>query len=171
MSAAALAGSFATIVGLLSDFVANRNSATAPEIHEFVSWLTIHGHSDIKNQIEASHVSIVSIKAALKENHETLLTRLSNIDRSLVVLCANQGPLGDLARAFRPDATLSHQAISVLVQFEKAGSGFAFEIESLDATDLAFGDVGGNFRIEDPRFYQDDMETLVGIWIVTPVDQ
>ncbi|MDP1663746.1 MAG: hypothetical protein Q8L79_01365 [Methylobacter sp.] len=94
--------SFATIVGLLSDFVSHRKNKQSLEITDFVEWLRAHGHSEIMQAIESNHVTAISIKAVLAEGQETLLGRLQSIEHSLATLCAKQGPFGDVAESLYP---------------------------------------------------------------------
>lgn len=94
--------SFATIVGLLSDFVSHRKDRQSLEMADFAEWLRLHGHGEIMQAIESNHVTAISIKAVLSEDREILHGRLKNIEHNLAILCAKQGPFGDVAESLYP---------------------------------------------------------------------
>jgi hypothetical protein len=169
MESITVAASFATIVGLLADFSAHRSDQRSAELSEFLEWLSTHGHSEVLKAIESSHLTSVSIKAALAEGNRQLLDRLISIDRSLVALCEAEGPLGALAKSVNPRAMLSDQAKHILVSFEETGAGAALELWVDDGMALIFMDRPGEIDIEDQRFYRDDVDQLIelGLFRIT----
>lgn len=161
MEAITVAASFATIVGLLADFAAHRSDKKSAELSEFLEWLRTHGHDEVMKAVESSHVTSISIKAALAEGNRQLLDRLCSIDKSLAAVCETQGPLGALAQSLSPSALLSEQAKHILVSFENAGAGAALECSVDDGMTLLYLDKPGGIEIEDQRFYQDDADRLI----------
>lgn len=155
------ASALATIVGLLADFASHRSDQKTADLPEFMGWLRTHGHEEVMKAIEASHLTSISIKAALTEGNRQLLARLSSIDKNLATLCEAQGPLGDLAKSLHPSVSLSEQAKSFLIAFERARAGKALEVHSMDGLALMFLDAQGEIDIQDGRFYEDDISRLV----------
>jgi len=141
MDPLAVAGTFATIVGLLADFTAHRADNQSADLPEFLEWLRFHGHAELKALIEKNHATATHIKAALAEDHDALLSKLLSIERTLAMLCENHGPLGTLAVTLRPETRISDQAIQILLAFERAGAGSAFEVHSYEFISLTFADV------------------------------
>jgi len=102
MDAITAAGSFATIIGLLADFVAQRADQKSAELSEFTEWLRRNGHEKTLASIKANHETAISIEAALAEGHRQLLARLLVIERELSTRCEQHGPFGQLARSLYP---------------------------------------------------------------------
>jgi len=102
MDAITAAGSFATIIGLLADFVAHRADKKSSDLSEFIEWLQRNGHEKTLAAIKSNHKTAISIEAALAEGNRRLFERLLVIERELSTLCDQQGPFGQLAKSLYP---------------------------------------------------------------------
>lgn len=164
-----LAGSLASIVGLMADFASSRGQKDALEIRDFLEWLGTHGHNDLKGLIERNQATIVSIKASLAEGKDELLQQLSKIERMLGALTVGQGPLEELAFSLRPDSVVSSQGTEILLAYEKQQAGKALEHHTFDGAHLLFLDGTGNgaYQPSDPRFLEADLEELVELRLLS----
>jgi hypothetical protein len=164
MEPVSAAATFATLVSLMADFAASRGHKDVLEIKEFTEWLARHGHSELKEKIEANHQTTVSIKAALSEGRSELLARLERIEGLLATLSIGEGPISDLAASIAPESMLPAQAKAFLVAFETTNAGTALEVQYLsEGTKLHFIDGKGNnsYLPDDPRFLNDDLNLLL----------
>ena len=112
------ATSFATIVGLLSNFLGHRSQEDSSELQDFLAWLRTHGHDEVIAAIESSQATSISIKAALSEGQKKLTQQLDSIERHLAALAEPYGPLGAISSALSSPEMLSHQAKNMLMAFE-----------------------------------------------------
>lgn len=164
-----LAGSFATIVGLMADFASSRGHKDVLEIREFLDWLGSHGHNELKGLIESNHATTISIKASLAEGKDELLQQLSKIEGMLGALTVGQGPLEELAISLRPDSVISQQGAEILQSYEQTQAGKALEQHTFNGTYLLFLDGNGNgaYQPSDPRFFSTDLDELVELRLLT----
>ena len=168
MDATAVAGGFATIVGLMADFAASRGQRDVLEVKDFLEWLRFHGHGELLARLEKNAAATTSLKAALAEGKEELLARLNTIEALLSTLSVGQGSLHSLALALNPTATLSAQAIAILQAYESAGAGRALFHASLDGESLLFldGARSSGFMPTEPRFFQTDLRELLDLQLL-----
>ena len=163
MEPLSLSLSFASVVGLLSDFAAGRDRKSSLELAEFLEWLRFHGHDELRALIEANTAATVSIKAALSEGRNELLSRLATIERLLGGLVYGQGAIGDLAISLAPHSAFPQQAVDILVAFEKAHAGRALLLTTYDGASLVFlgGKGSAGFSPSDERLFEADLSQLV----------
>src|SRR5437868_2239854 len=110
---------FATVVGLLSEFVSHRRATEVANFDEFVSWLSERRHEDVVSLLQTATGAAVGTKALLNETREVLLNRLSALDTALVQYAGAVDGFAALACAIAPKATLSNQAVSILRQINE----------------------------------------------------
>jgi len=96
------ATTFATIVGLLGNFVAERRGKATATYEEFTEWLLRSNHQDLVNLISQSDRTLISVKALLNLQQEELVTRLQSLDESLAHIATGFDELRDLALAIYP---------------------------------------------------------------------
>jgi len=164
MEPVSLAFAYATITGLLADFISRRGQQDVLEVKDFTEYLRTHGHNEIVELIQRNTETTIGIKASLSEGRSELLARFSAIENLLAALSAGQGPLGELALTLLPKSTLSKQAVEILVAFERAGAGSALLNHTGEGVHLLFLDGTGTERFEpsEPRFFEADLDELVG---------
>ena len=159
-----LASAFATIVGLLNIFKQERKSEPDQGRDAFLSWLDHHGFQDFKNAIGSSQQLLTEIEGVLRQNDDVLLTRLKNIDEILATLASKIEGFGGISYALHPDMNLSDQAISILRQFAKSGANEFIRWASSSGGEVVFLRTlspQADLQIEDTRFIDDDLTTLV----------
>lgn len=166
------AASFATIVGLINDFVAGRGQRNdAAEIGEFLAWLSSHGFGELVARIEKNHAATLAIKAVLSESRDALLEKFGVIEKQLATIAASVPILQGAVTALVPSyEQLSDQAVALLCAFETAKSGKGLEHRdpygSAPLT-IMFIDTGGHFEAFDDRFIEDDLSVLLSLKLLT----
>ena len=155
---------FATIVSLLSGFIAHRSGEESKDFDAFMAWLTENHHAETRSLLQANAATTVSIKALLNHSRETILERLSALDRTMATVAAGMASYRELALAAYPSSELSGQAYAILEQFYDSGATSILEIKYWsDPMELAYidGPSNGTISYTEPRFIEDDLTTLV----------
>jgi len=162
MDTLSIAGSYASIVGLLANFAAGRSDARALEYQEFLRWLVENGYSQISARIEANHATAIGIKASLAEGRSELLEKLSSLESALAALSLGLGGVGQVASSISATLPLSEQAIALLVAFEKAEAARASVYATFESQEVVFLDGArkGHFVPSEQRFFNDDVHSL-----------
>jgi hypothetical protein len=163
---------FATLVGLLSDFVSHRSAAERATLEEFVTWLSERRHEDLAALLRTTSTAAIGTKALLNETRDVLLSRLAAIDEALVKFASSVTGFATLATAVAPTAVLSDQAVDILRQIEAAGASKVLELHYgyEGTTTLVYLDAPGKpaVSIPDPRFLDDDLNTLLALGLLRP---
>jgi len=158
--------SFATIVGLLSNFKAERSGT---QLDDFIDWLEEKRHEDIARRITQNESLSMHLQSILALNHQDLVQRLDSLDQVLSSVASHVETFSSLATAIRPSSVLSGQAISVVKQFVNSGAHeFWQQPQCFGDSGLTFSlkGVSGNLDIAEPRFIEDDLSTLVELGIL-----
>ncbi|RYG86542.1 MAG: hypothetical protein EON58_21625 [Alphaproteobacteria bacterium] len=157
------ATSFATIVGLLSNFKSERSGT---QLSEFIEWLKEKRHDDVALNIENNQTLAVQLKVILSLNHQELVERLDALDSVLASVARHVQTFSTLATTIRPSTVLSDQAISILKQFTASGANECWERKHLGGCSYSFIGGSGQLKIDEPRFLEDDLNTLVEFGIL-----
>ena len=157
------ATTFATIVGLLSNFKSERKSSSDDEYKEFVSWLDEKRHKSLLDEITSNHLLGLGIKSLLNQNHEVVLQKLSALDETLLVLSSSIGGFKEISNALAPNIELSEQALSIIDQLNSTGGSSFLESKTFDGTSFLFMDTQGSLEIKESRFIEDDLTQLVNL--------
>ena len=157
------ATAFATIVGLIGNFSAERRDAATASYEEFMEWLTKNNHQELVALVTQSNATSTSVKAILKESREDLIARLQRLDASLAQLATGFDGFREIALAVHPNSELSDQAISLIEQFVDSGASRFLTTRYLDGEFVLHLIDGGASRLShtDTRFIEDDLSTLV----------
>ncbi|WP_067643103.1 hypothetical protein [Dokdonella koreensis] len=133
-----------------------------------MSWLSEQRHDEIRSLLELNTTTTIGIKALLGESQAEILERLRSLDKSMASFAAGFDSYRAIAEAAHPASTLSAQAISLLEQFYDSGASKVLESHSLAGTSLYAVDGPGNvaLRVDDPRFLEDDLTTLVDLGLL-----
>lgn len=151
----------ATIVGLIANFKAERQSGTIPE---FVTWLRDQNRQDLAGAIAASDELGQQVRALLQINHAELVASLRSISERLDTLVANTAAFAGLAHVLDPARhQLSEQALSILQQLLPDGS-YLLEHSAMSragaAAYLRVGGGTGSLSVPSPRYLQEDLDDL-----------
>lgn len=166
MDPLAIAGAFATIVGLLCDYKSEHRAETDDEYRSFLEWLQTKRHDEIMKGIESNIQLANSLKAFLHRDNETIIGKLTAIDDILARIASTIDGFADISRAINPNSELSQQAIGILKQLNNSGGSRFTEINIRG--NLLFQVVDGNGRIDydEPRFIEDDLKTLAKLGLL-----
>ena len=160
------ATTFATIVGLLSNFKSERKASSDDEYQEFVSWLDEKRHKSLLDEITSNHLLGLSIKSLLKQQHEVVLQKLSALDETLLLLSSSIGGFKEISNALAPNIELSKQSISIIDQLNNSGGSSLLEHPTRFGLQLIFLESQGSIEIEEPRFIEDDLTQLVNLGLL-----
>lgn len=161
--------SLATVVGLIYNFKSERKSASDDEYQEFLNWLNDKRHKNLIEELNNNQILGLSIKGLLKQNHDLVLNKLSNLDESLLQLASGIEGLHEIANAINPNAELSEQAITILRNLVESQGSFILESKTLSGTDCRVYD--GDRRslgITEYRFLDDDFSLLCSLGLLMP---
>ena len=163
MDGLSFAGAFSTIVQLVGQFKADRNTASANDYEEFRAWLAENRHDDLIKLLEQNSATVIGIKVALSQSQREIISLLQDVDRKLAILCASSIALQPLASAIHPEAAISNDALAFLCEFENTGSDQAMEFSNLVAGRmiLSSNPASKEFDHADWRFYEDDIRAMV----------
>lgn len=163
MDLSLITGSFAMIVGLLSNFKAERSST---DLNDFISWVKERYNEDIAASIERDQALSSKLTQILSSNHEKLIDELSKFDLLISSIADQFKELSGLARAVHPESVFSDQAISILRQFVESGASVMMEHKIMDRSgknDYYLMEGGhGKITYNEPRFIEDDLRILAG---------
>ena len=157
---------FSTIVGLIGQFRSEKSGKSQSDFNEFLIWLSETQHEEIRNQLEANKEAVEAVKPLLQEQQGELLDRLDAIDSILVSIASGFSGFRELGEAIKPSSVISANGISILRQFELAGGSRVLESRTWDGNRLSFLDAQGMMQIEDERFLEDDLRTLVELGLL-----
>jgi class 3 adenylate cyclase len=165
MDPVALSGTFATLVGLLANFKAERSST---ELSEFMAWLKDHHQDQIWTRIDADKRLTQELKVLLARDHGDLVAKLSSLHEQIAHLASQIEGFADLSNHLAPGSALSDQAKGVLRQLVESGAEHAQEIEVDGRRDflLVGASTRGELSIDEPNFITEDIEALASAGLV-----
>jgi len=155
------AGTFATLVGLLSNFKAEQSGT---ELAEFKEWLKEKHYEGVASAIEQNSTLSKELSKILAINHTDLVERLTRLDSRIAQLASQFDGFDNLADALNSKAKLSQQAISILRQLVDSGAEYFMEHKMFTGEPDEYqliGGTGGQITYADHRFIKDDLNSLV----------
>ena len=129
MDAITLAGSFASIVGLLVSFQSIRDEAN---ISDFLEWLRENNNTNTAHIIENNAELQQQLSIFISQNHDEVMMQLSTLNNLMVSIASRMDGLSGLALKFNDTYGLSDQAINVLHQFVNSKSKSIYRVETID---------------------------------------
>lgn len=163
------AATITSLVGLMSDFMAHRNSSRVATLDEFQGWLGSNRHDELVNLLGTNQRLAISLKALFSETGDKLISKLEALDAALAKFASGIEGFAEIAATVRPESSLSAQAIHILKRMKEGGTskvlhhhrGFAGGVD-LVGMDGAAGTIGP----EEQRFIEDDLEILVSLGLL-----
>lgn len=161
------AGLFATVVGLMCSFKAERAGG---DLAAFMSWLKEKHHEDVEAAIQRNAQLLGALSSLLSTNHEALMNRIARLDAAMCAVASHVGEFSQLARAIRPSLDLSDQAVSILRQLVNSQAKEIWERKRHTGDPdeyILMGVVGGQtIEYDEPRFIEDDFRTLCALGLL-----
>ncbi len=162
-----LISAFTTVVSLIGQFRSERSGLAAADFNEFLIWLAEANHSELKTLVEQNSRKVIGIKALLNEQYEVFHERLEMLDSALAAYASSLPGFSDLTEGLKPQAAISDQALKILQEFDSSGaSKFIVEDSLDDIVALLYLDADDGIAIEDVRFLEDDLNTLVNLQLL-----
>ena len=161
MDTLAAAGAFATIVGLLCNFKAERSGN---RLDEFLSWLEEKRHEDIAATVRNNQELTEQLSSILAIKHSELVEKLNRLDRLLSSIAGRVEDFSGLAKSIHRESMLSEQAISILKQLVNSGATMFMEMKNHrgDPDEYILVKRGaGQIEYHEPQFIEDDLQVLV----------
>lgn len=163
MDPLALSGAFATIVGLLANFKAERSGA---DLNEFMSWLREQHQEQLAQAITQNKALSSELSSLLATNHEELVARLASLNDQIARVASHIDGFSGIARLLSQAPVLSQQARLVLKQIVGSDAKFVMEhkLSTGKPTEFFFmGGAAGQVQYDEPRFINEDLEMLVAM--------
>jgi predicted NBD/HSP70 family sugar kinase len=153
-----LAGSFATVVGLLANYKAERSGAT---LDEFMEWMREHHQDALATSIDQNQRLRQALSLVLATNHDELVVRLHLITAQLSEIAGRVEGFRELASVMGNPSSLSPQAMSVLRQIANSSAKFVMQQKAYGGTRYLLMDGGtGDIEVPEPRYIDEDFEAL-----------
>jgi hypothetical protein len=153
-----LAGTFATIVGLLSNFKAERSGA---QLSDFIDWLREQHQDSLAQEISHNGKLQAVLSSILSTNHDELVCRLKTITDQLAEIAVRVEGFSQLSSLFASGLPLSPQAKSILVQMAESKARFVIEHKMQSGTEYLLMDGGsGQIQATESHFLSEDFESF-----------
>lgn len=159
-------GAFATIVGLLCNFKSEHSSG---QMDDFIHWLKDKRHEDVAAEIKSNSELSQQLTGILATNHEELIQKLVSLDEVLSSVATHVENFSGLAQAIHPRSAISDQAVSVLRQLVDSGAKLFMENKIMSGGPneyILIEGARGTISYDEPRFIEDDLETLVRLGLL-----
>ncbi|QRF62828.1 hypothetical protein [Variovorax paradoxus] len=157
-----LAGTFATIVGLLSNFKAERSGAS---LDAFVEWLRESQNAGLAETIAQNKALADELSKLLSVNHQDLVSRLSTLQDQIASIASSIEGFGGLVNVLAAAPKLSSQARSILSQLVESRAQYAMEhkLSTGRPPEIQFigAPAAGQIQYDEPRFVNEDLDSLV----------
>lgn len=163
-----IAGAFATIVGLVSNFKAERRASSDDEYRDFMEWLSDKRHDEMVDLLQSNHVLSTAIQSLLLRNHDEVIEKLNALDSQLIKLASRIEGFDAISLAISPSSELSEQSVSILQQLDESGGSFFLEMKMYGGTQYQIMDASGQISIDEPRFVDDDLKNLCSLGLLIP---
>ncbi|MBE7368022.1 hypothetical protein [Ramlibacter pallidus] len=160
-----LAGTFATLVGLLTNFKSERKGE---DLAAFTDWLRAQHQESLAQAIVSNRQLEVALGNLLGTNHEELVARLTRITDLLADVAKGVEGFSEVVQLTYPRQTLSAQARAVLRQIASSSARYVMEHKTVaKGREFLFMDgASGTVQAEEPRFLEEDMDALVAAGLV-----
>ena len=161
-----LAFSFSTIVGLICNYRGEKNRQEDENYSDFLLWLSESNHDEIKKLIKGNTEISQGIEKLLLENRDMFLEKLEAIEEITLKISSQIPGFDSLAKAINQNLEISEQAISIISQLNKTGFSKMLEAGFDQGTSLIVFGNNLHLTIEEPRFLDDDLNTLVNFGLL-----
>lgn len=166
MDPLALSGAFATIVGLLANFKAERSGS---DLSDFMSWLQEQHQEHVAQAISQNKALSAELSALLATKHDELVARITAMNDQISRVASQIEGFSGLAKLLGSAPALSHQAKSVLKQVVESGAKFVIEhkLSTGKPSEFIFIDGAvGEVQYDEPQFINEDFEALVAMGLL-----
>ena len=163
-----VATNLATLVGLLCNFQQERGAREQLDRAKFLDWLGAHRHNEIRDQIAQNFHLSTEVDKLLQKDHEKILSELGTVSEILGTIMSRLDSFSGLANAVFPNVELSEQARDILVMFYDSGAQLLILMPHTSVGPILCLSPGNGVEIAEPRYVEDDLNTLVGFGFLAP---
>jgi len=176
MEPLSVASAFASVVGLLHLYKSERKARLsekdeqkADDIQHFLEWLRRHDHESVVTMLQGNTEMFRSLEETLSHRHDEIAEQLATLDLVITSIADRLDLLGPVARMIQQETPLSDQAIGILQEMNAAdASRFIKNRLGRGGMQLRVMDgKGGSLAIPDPRFLDDDLQTLCNLSLLS----
>jgi hypothetical protein len=166
MKSADFPSEFVTMVGLFGLYKTDAANCDRPELavlDDFVDWLRRHDHAELAERVLDHPLLAKSLGGLVTAPHHEMVNRLRRLDKSLASVAAHVDGFEAVSTAVRIDCQLSEQSVSILRQLNDLAASAFIEYPLFGRAApryVTFGGMGGDLKITDVRFIEDDIRTL-----------
>jgi len=157
---------FATIVGLLGTFKSERRTRSDDEYRAFIDWLGEKRHTELVRSIQGNVQLVAALAAFLHGSHDEVMSKLANLDETILMLASRIDGVQDVARAIAPGSGVSDQALSILQQLSESGGSVFLELKTFGGTTYQVMDAQAQIEVKEPRFVEDDLSQLCSLGLL-----
>ncbi len=155
------ATSFASIVGLICNYMSEVRAASTDKHNDFILWLEENHHNEIKQLILGNRQIAAGLESMFRQSSESIMSRLDSLDRALTAIATQFDGFKDIATALNPTESLSQESIKIIEELHESGGSTLLEMHFRGQTYFQIMDGrGGNIVVEDERFLEDDLKRL-----------
>lgn len=163
--------SISSFLGLTATFLQERRASkqhvAQATIEEYIEWLRRREHAQVVEILESNHNLVSALKGILGSSHEEVISRFDRLEILLHQLLGPTAEWSQLVKSFDSSPNISDQAIDILIWFDTTKTSEALGGQLLRETFLCSNDSGGRYVPQDPRFFEDDLDTLVKLDLLT----
>ena len=154
---------FATMVGLLADFVSLRDSRKSADLDEYRDWLLSHRHEHLVELLTTNREVAQWIERFLQTQHSEIVDKLSRLNDLMVSIAARVKGFEAIAGSLHGGTQFSSQMIDVLQQMNRLNASRFVKITTRGGIELVVvdGAVRQNIAIADERFIEDDLVSMI----------
>lgn len=162
-----ISSAFATLVGLIGQFRSERGAKEQANFNEFSTWMSQAQHAELVNLIGDSQQAIAGIESLIRENQQDFSDKQLAIDNALASYASIIPGFSEIVAAFEPERRLSTQQVDILRQFYESQASKILRPRLLSSVRLKCLDGDRrDIKIIDPRFFEDDLRTLVELQLL-----
>ena len=150
----------ATIVQLIGMYRQEKGQRDDLTHREFMEWLEYHRHEDLKRLISDTHHASKHVDQLLQEGQQAVLSKLNDINSIVADVLRHVESFRAITTALVPDCGISEDAVFILQLFAQS-NGSSLSVDCNNSGEIFIDDIRQTTRIENLRFLQADMNSLV----------
>jgi hypothetical protein len=161
----ALSSAFATIVGLVCNYAAERRVDVPDPFLDFMEFLR-GSHDEIRRKIDENGDLNQALRQLLSQSNDVVLHKLEKLDQILAGVAANLEDFKPLSVAVYREEIISDEAVGILMSFYDSGDARFLELKMGGGSIYMPLETGGGNMTFEHRFIEDDLRTLCGLGLL-----
>jgi hypothetical protein len=162
----AVSSAFATIVGLVCNYAAERRVGVSDPFADFMDYLRV-SHDEIRRKIDENRDLNQALRRLLSQENDVVLHKLERLDQILAGVAANLDDFRQLSVAVYKEEVLSEEAVGILTKFYDSGDARFLEVKNPGGALYLPLETGAEGMTFEHRFLEDDLRTLCELGFLT----